>query len=263
MKEKKKEMQKQVLTLLGILIFAFVNVFIFDNKMGAGFSAFSTITLMSIGLLSKRTSLRVLAIISYLINVVAAVFGFNYVGFLTAVQAIELIFVIWYLYPRDTFLRRDTTDKYTYRYRWIHLLLTVLISIGGYIVFTVVSSIWNGSFLEYGGNTALIFAMQYLLFLSITKSREDEPTKVAHLFQKERRTKEMKAAIEAERQAKERALAQAFEVPLKAPSQTAAKFGNNIIKFASVWLLVMDMSILAISSVQMMLASALVPSLYS
>ena len=111
MKEKKKEMQKQVLTLLGILIFAFVNVFIFDNKMGAGFSAFSTITLMSIGLLSKRTSLRVLAIISYLINVVAAVFGFNYVGFLTAVQAIELIFVIWYLYPRDTFLRRDTTDN--------------------------------------------------------------------------------------------------------------------------------------------------------
>ena len=73
MKEKKKEMQKQVLSLLGILIFAFVNVFIFDNKMGAGFSAFSTITLMSIGLLSKRTSLRVLAIISYLINVVAAV----------------------------------------------------------------------------------------------------------------------------------------------------------------------------------------------
>ena len=115
MKEKKKEMQKQVLTLLGILIFAFVNVFIFDNKMGVGFSAFSTITLMSIGLLSKRTSLRVLAIISYLINVVAAIFGFNYVGFLTAVQAIELIFVIWYLYPRDTFLRRDTTDKYTYR----------------------------------------------------------------------------------------------------------------------------------------------------
>ena len=86
--------------------------------------------------------------------------------------------------------------------------------------------------------------MQYLLFLSITKSRQDEPTKVAHLFQKERRTKEMKAAIEAERQAKERALAQAFEVPLKAPSQTAAKFGNNMVKFASVWLLVMDMSIL-------------------
>ena len=125
------------------------------------------------------------------------------------------------------------------------MLLTVLISIGGYIVFAVVSSIWDGSFLEYGGNTALIFAMQYLLFLSITKSRQDEPTKVAHLFQKERRTKEMKAAIEAERQAKERALAQAFEVPLKAPSQTAAKFGNNIVKFASVWLLVMDMSILA------------------
>ena len=179
MKEKKKEMQRQVMTLLGILIFAFVNVFIFDDKMGAGFSAFSTITLMSIGLLSKRTSLRVLAIISYLINVVAAIFGFNYVGFLTAVQAIELIFIIWYLYPRDSFLGRDITDKYTYRFRWIHLLLTILVSIGGYIVFAVVSSIWNGSFLEYGGNTALIFAMQYLLFISITKSRQDEPTKLS------------------------------------------------------------------------------------
>lgn len=245
MKEKKKEMQRQVMTLLGILIFAFVNVFIFDDKMGAGFSAFSTITLMSIGLLSKRTSLRVLAIISYLINVVATIFGFNYVGFLTAVQAIELIFVIWYLYPRDSFLGRDTTDKYTYRFRWIHLLLTVLVSIGGYIVFAIVSSMWDGSFLEYGGNTALIFAMQYLLLISITKSRKDEPTKIAHYFQKERRTREMKAAIEAERLAKERALARAFEVPLKAPSQTAEKFGSNMIKFASVWLLVMDMSILA------------------
>ncbi len=165
MKEKKKEMQRQVLTLLGILIFAFVNVFIFDDKVGAGFSAFSTITLMSIGLLSKRTSLRVLAIISYLINVVAALFGFNYVGFLTAVQAIELIFVIWYLYPRDTFLRRDTTDKYTYRYRWIHLLLTVLISLGGYIVFAVVSSIWNGSFLEIRWKHSSHFRHAVLAFL--------------------------------------------------------------------------------------------------
>ncbi len=43
----------------------------------------------------------------------------------------------------------------------------------------------------------------------------------------------MKAAIEAERpNQKERAL-QTFEVPLKHPSQTAAKFGNNMIKFAA------------------------------
>ena len=99
--------------------------------------------------------------------------------------------------------------------------------------------------------------------MSITKSREDEPTKVAHLFQKERRTKEMKAAIEAERQAKERALAQAFEVPLKSPSQTAAKFGNNMVKFASVWLLVMDMSILAYFFRPNDVVSGLAPSLYS
>ena len=81
MKEKKKEMQKQVLTLLGILIFAFVNVFIFDNKMGAGFSAFSTITLMSIGLLSKRTSLRVLANYFLSHQCGSSRFWFNYVGF--------------------------------------------------------------------------------------------------------------------------------------------------------------------------------------
>ena len=102
--------------------------------------------------------------------------------------------------------------------------------------FTVVSSIWNGSFLEYGGNTALIFAMQYLLFLSITKSREMNKPRLPICSKEERRTKEMKAAIEAERQAKERALSMLSEVPLKAPSQTAAKFGNNMIKFASVWL---------------------------
>ncbi len=50
MKEKKKKCKNKSLTLLGILIFAFCQCVYLDNKMGAGFSAFSTITLMSIGL---------------------------------------------------------------------------------------------------------------------------------------------------------------------------------------------------------------------
>ncbi len=58
-------------------------------------------------------------------------------------------------------------------------------------------------------NTALILLCNFFCFLSITKSRQDEIDHVAHLFQKERRTKEMKA-LEAERRFKERALALAF-----------------------------------------------------
>lgn len=240
----RKEMQKQVFLLLGILIFAFVNVFVFDNKSGIGFSAFSTISLMTIGLLSKRTGLRVLAIISYVINIVAALFGFTYIGFLTAVQAIELIFVIWYLYPREHFFRRDTTDKYTYRYRWVHMTLTILISIGAYIGFAIISHLWDDSFLEYGGNTALIFAMQYILYLSITRSRENEPVKIAHYFQKERQKREFRERVRQQARARQVAAQQSDNQAGQASTSHQANY-ENLVKFASVWLLVMDMSILA------------------
>ena len=165
MEEKKVDMSKQVYLIFGLVLFAFVNVFLFDNKEGVGFSVFSTIALLTIGLLSKRPILRVLGIVSYLVNVIVAIFGFNYLGWLTGVQAIELIFIVWYLYPKDTFLKTDTTDKYTYRFRWQQFLLTAAISLGIYVVFYVANSLWAGSFLEYGGNTALIFGIQYFLYI--------------------------------------------------------------------------------------------------
>ncbi len=85
MKEKKKKCKNKSLTLLGIFDFCLVNVFIFDNKMGAGFSASSTITLMSIDSCLSAPVCEWLVILLIFINVVAAVFGFNYVvGFLNS-----------------------------------------------------------------------------------------------------------------------------------------------------------------------------------
>ena len=69
MEEKKVDMSKQVYLIFGLVLFAFVNVFLFDNKEGVGFSVFSTIALLTIGLLSKRPILRALGIVSYLSNV--------------------------------------------------------------------------------------------------------------------------------------------------------------------------------------------------
>lgn len=230
MEEKKVDMSKQVYLIFGLVLFAFVNVFLFDNKEGVGFSVFSTIALLTIGLLSKRTILRVLGIVSYLVNVIVAIFGFNYLGWLTGVQAIELIFIVWYLYPKDTFLKTDATDKYTYRFRWQQFLLTAAISLGIYVVFYVANSLWAGSFLEYGGNTALIFGIQYFLYISIERSRANEANFVRNLEESAKKIAEIKAGTQ-------------FH-PLY-PAKKAAFASDNFIKIAAIWLVVMDLSILS------------------
>ena len=48
MEEKKVDMSKQVYLIFGLVLFAFVNVFLVDNKEGVGFSVFSTIALLTI-----------------------------------------------------------------------------------------------------------------------------------------------------------------------------------------------------------------------
>lgn len=233
MEEKKLDISKQVYIIFGLVLFAFVNVFLFDNKEGIGFSVFSTLTLLTIGLLSNRTVLRVLGIISYVINVVVALIGLNYIGWLTAVQAVELIFIVWYLYPMDTFFKTDTTDKFTYRYRWQQLLRVIAITIAVYVVYKIASYMWDGSFLEFGGNTAFIFGIQYFLYISLAQSRANEKEEVEKLERSSKTLEELKAAM-----------AENSLVPAKKSAFSATE-SNNFVKFAGIWLIVMDLSILS------------------
>ena len=233
MEEKKVDISKQVYLIFGLVIFAFVNVFLFDNRTGVGFSVFSTIALLTIGLLSKRPVLRALGIVSYLVNVIVAIFGFNYLGWLTGVQAIELIFIVWYLYPKDTFLKTDTTDKYTYRFRWQQFLLTGAISFGIYVLFHIANSLWAGSFLEYGGNTALIFGIQYFLYTSLERSRAHEENFVSTL----------ELAAKNLEQYKHQAALNPL-TPVK-KSKLPSLATDNFVKMAAIWLVVMDLSILS------------------
>lgn len=231
--EKKVDIAKQVYLIFGLVLLAFANVFLFDNKEGIGFSVFSTITLLTIGLLSKRPILRILGIVSYLVNVIVAIFGFNYLGWLTGVQAIELIFIVWYLYPKDSFLKTDITDKFTYRFRWQQLLLTGAFSLGIYIVFNIANTLWAGSFLEYGGNTALIFGIQYFLYTFLEKSRANEASFVSKLEESSKMMEEIKAntMFNPLDPAKKRVL----------PDLAT----DNFVKMAAIWLVVMDLSILS------------------
>ncbi|WP_447448988.1 hypothetical protein [Streptococcus dentiloxodontae] len=224
-------MSKQVGILLGIVLFAFINVFLFDEQKGIGFSVFSTLILLTIGLLSRRTTLRVLGIISYLVNVITALFGFNYLGWLTGVQAIELIFAVWYLYPRDTFLKNDTTNRFIYRYRWVQLIQAVAITIAAYIGFNIVSHLWEGSFLEFGGNAAFIFGIQYLLFTFLSNARARENVEVQRSFEAAQFKQQQMAVMNNGQPAKNSAI--------------PAIATNTFVKFASIWLIVMDLSILS------------------
>lgn len=233
MEEKNKNVLKQVYILFGLLLFAFVNVFLFSNKAGIGFSVFSTLTLLTIGLLSKRTPIRILGIVSYVVNVIAAWFGLSYLGWLTAVQAIELIFVVWYVYPQDTFLKTDTTDKFVYRYRLQQLFIIAMLTTVIYIGYRVASLFWSGSFLEFGGNTAFIFGVQYFLYVSLANSHE----------------KETMAVEQAQRMAEH--LAEIKKQSELIPPIPQKKSSNSLlttdvfVKIAAIWLIVMDLSILS------------------
>ncbi|PNY18928.1 hypothetical protein [Streptococcus parauberis] len=169
-----KNLQKQIYLIGGVILFIFINIFVFDNKETNGFSIFSTIGLLTIGLLSSRKLLQGLGIISYLINVLMAFTNFNYIGWLTAVQAIELIFIIYYLYPGETFLKTDRTDRLRHKYRIRNLWKGILIVASIWLTFLAVSYFWNETFLEFGATTALIFAIQYFLFSYLIKSKAKE-----------------------------------------------------------------------------------------
>lgn len=233
MKKNKMDVTRQVYLIFAVVLFIFANVFIFDNKVGIGYSVFSSLTLLTIGLLSGRPVLRALGVVSYSINLVVAIFGFNYLGWLTAVQAIELIFIVWYLYPKDSFLKTDSTDKFTYRFRWQQFLVIAAISFGIYVVYSSASSLWNGSFLEFGGNTALIFGTQYFLYTSLAKSRASEADFVRNLEQSHRAMEEIKA----------KSVVNPL-YPIKKPVLPSLAT-DNFVKMAAIWLVVMDLSILS------------------
>ncbi len=276
METKHLDMKKQVYLLLGLLLFAFVNVFLFDDKEGIGFSVFSTLTLLTIGLLSRRRSMQVLGIVSYVVNILAALLGLNYVGWLTGLQAIEMIFVVWYLYPQERFLRTDETDKFLYRYRWSRIVRIIAVTVLVYVAYFFISDIWDNSFLEFGGNTAFIFVIQYFLFSQLTKARAEEEKTVSAMREQAALSQEIKLRAE-ERYAQfqdnlakatqptptEKADGQAtaplqsagssqllpnghhFAVPAKKATFFSTIENDTYVKIASVWLIVMDMSILA------------------
>ena len=127
-------------------------------------------------------------------------------------------------------MKTDATDKYTYRFRWQQFLLTAAISLGIYVVFYVANSLWAGSFLEYGGNTALIFGIQYFLYISIERSRVNEANFVRNLEESAKKIAEIKAGTQ-------------FH-PLY-PAKKAAFASDNFVKIAAIWLVVMDLSILS------------------
>lgn len=224
---------KEVYLLLGLLLFIFINVFLFDQKTGIGFSVFSKLILLAIGLISQHRSLKILAIVSYLINVIVAWQGFNYLGWLTAVQAIELIFVVWFLYPKDTFLKNDATDRFLFHYRLGKLAAIAGLTAVIYILFQIARLFWDGTFLEYGGNTAFIFGTQYFLYSMLQKIHLEEGAVIESRRNKVKQLAELRLAQQ--------------EMKGTAPEKTKPIpiVSDNFVKLAGIWLIVMDLSILS------------------
>ena len=161
--------KKESLILMSTLFFIFISQVIRDSLMYEFFLnpllLFTIFTFKSRDLYQKV--LGVTAYISYLaLNFV----HFNYLHlnsspiFASAVLSSVLISGISYIYEDKEFINKDNNRKITNIKTRALILLTAIFSlIVSIIPYFIIKSLWAGTFLSYGGNTALMFGV--LLFL--------------------------------------------------------------------------------------------------
>lgn len=179
--------KKESLILMSTLFFIFISQVIRDSLMYEFFLnpllLFTIFTFKSRDLYQKV--LGVTAYISYLaLNFV----HFNYLHlnsspiFASAVLSSVLISGISYIYEDKEFINKDNNRKITNIKTRALILLTAIFSlIVSIIPYFIIKSLWLGTFLSYGGNTALMFGV--LLFLeslgkNIIENNSDDFDKV-------------------------------------------------------------------------------------
>ena len=179
--------KKESLILMFTLLFIFISQVIRENLMYELFLnpllLFTIFTFKSRDLYQKV--LGVTAYISYLaLNFV----HFNYLHlnsspiFASAVLSSVLISGISYIYEDKEFINKDNNRKITNIKTRALILLTAIFSlIVSIIPYFIIKSLWAGTFLSYGGNTALMFGV--LLFLeslgkNIIENNSDDFDKV-------------------------------------------------------------------------------------
>ena len=213
--------QKEAFILIGTLIATFI-VLLLANQLNVDSFWLNPILIFTILTVKNHNILqRILGISTFIIFAIGLFFQLAYVGFLSAAINLAILSAIFYVYDdtHDTVISSltDWSEKVVPG-RWNAIFVGLVMLVFSMIPYIMLDYIWDGTILELGGKTAIIYGLT-LVCEYISKYQETNAQKI----------------IEYKRQ-KEQALSknQANETPTQV---------SGIIKFLAVWMIVLDLSI--------------------
>ena len=213
--------QKEAFILIGTLIATFI-VLLLANKLHVDSFWLNPILIFTILTVKSNNILqRILGLSTFIIFAIGLFFQLAYVGFLSAAINLAILSAIFYVYDdtHDTVISslNDPSEKVVPG-RWNAIFVGLIMLVFSMIPYIMLDYIWDGTILELGGKTAIIYGLT-LVCEYISKYQEKNAQKI----------------IEYKRQ-KEQALSENQEN--ETPTQV-----SGVIKFLAVWMIVLDLSI--------------------
>mgnify|MGYP001789688872 CR=1 FL=1 len=213
--------QKEAFILIGTLIATFI-VLLLANQLHVDSFWLNPILIFTILTVKNHNILqRILGLSTFIIFAIGLFFQLAYVGFLSAAINLAILSAIFYVYDdtHDTVISsfNDQSEKVVPG-RWNAIFFGLIMLVFSMIPYIMLDYIWDGTILELGGKTAIIYGLT-LICEYISKNQE----------------KNAKKLIEYKRQK---------EIALKENQTDEPHFQvSPFIKFLAVWMIVLDLSI--------------------
>lgn len=213
--------QKQAFILIGTLIATFI-VLLLANQLHVDSFWLNPILIFTILTVKSHNILQhILGLSTFIIFAIGLFFQLAYVGFLSTAINLTILSAIFYVYDdtHDTIISslNDQSERVVPG-RWNAIFFGLLMLIFNMIPYIMLDYMWDGTILELGGKTAIIYGLT-LICEYISKNQEENAQKlIEYKRQKELASKENKLE--------------------ENKPQTSA-----VIKFLAVWMIVLDLSI--------------------
>lgn len=213
--------QKEAFILIGTLIATFI-VLLLANQLHVDSFWLNPILIFTILTVKSNNILQqILGLSTFIIFAIGLFFQLAYVGFLSAAINLAILSAIFYVYDdtHNTVVSslNDPSEK-VIPSRWNAIFFGLIMLILSMIPYIILDAIWDGTILELGGKTAIIYSLT-LICEYISKKQEQNAQKLIEY-------KRQKDLASQENQIDE----------------TKAQV-SPVIKFLAVWMIVLDLSI--------------------
>ena len=213
--------QKEAFILIGTLIATFI-ILLSANQLHVDSFWLNPILIFTILTIKSSNILqRILGLTTFVIFAIGLFFQLAYVGFLSAAINLSILSAIAYVYDdtHDTIVSslNDPSER-VIPGRWNAIFFGLIMLVFSMIPYIMLDAIWDGTILELGGKTAIIYGLT-LICEYISKNQEQNAQKLIEY-------KKQKELASQENQTDD----PHFQV-------------SPVIKFLAVWMIVLDLSI--------------------